>query len=65
MKSKSTGKGRAKKGRGRPAKDDALTATVQSRCTLEEYENFKEKAEAEGLTLSEWARATLNKAVEK
>ena len=45
---------------------EALDAFIPAtRCKSSEREAFEEAAEDEGLTLSEWVRQTLKKAVEK
>jgi uncharacterized protein (DUF1778 family) len=54
--------------RGRPAKPEgeALDAVIPSaRCKKDERKAFERAAKQEGLTLTQWVRLTLNRAVEK
>lgn len=54
--------------RGRPAmaEGEALDAVIPSaRCKSDERKAFEKAAKKEGLTLTQWVRFTLNKAVEK
>ena len=54
--------------RGRPtmAAGEALDAVIPSaRCKSDERKSFEKAAKSEGLTLTQWVRFTLNKAVEK
>jgi uncharacterized protein (DUF1778 family) len=54
--------------RGRPAKPEGETLDAiipATRCKSDERAAFERAAKKEGLTLSEFVRQTLNKAVEK
>ena len=68
MKQRSNGKGETMKKRGRPLKPEgeALDAKLPpARCKSSERAAYEAAAGREGLTLSEWVRAALNRAVEK
>jgi uncharacterized protein (DUF1778 family) len=48
------------------AEGEALDAVIPSaRCKSDERKAFEKAAKKEGLTLTQWVRFTLNKAVEK
>lgn len=54
--------------RGRPAKPEGETLDAvipASRCKSSEREAFESAAKKEGVTLTQWVRLTLKKAVEK
>ena len=52
---------------GRPAlpKGEVKGVTKAFKCTSEEFNNYKNAAQAKGLDFSKWARQILNKAVKK
>lgn len=54
--------------RGRPAKPEGETLDAvipAARCKLSEREAFERAAEEEGITLTQWVRLVLKRAVEK
>jgi len=56
----------SKRGRPAMAEGEALDAVIPSaRCKSDERKAFEKAAKKEGLTLTQWVRFTLNKAVEK
>ena len=48
--------------RGRPVQADALRHTFRLRCAREQIDDWIRAAEAEGVTVSEWARGVLDRA---
>ena len=52
---------------GRPAlpEGEAKNVIKAFKCTAEEFNNYKDAAQAKGLDFSKWARQILNKAVKK
>lgn len=52
---------------GRPAlpKGEVKNVIKAFKCTSEEFNNYKNAAQAKGLDFSKWARQILNKAVRK
>lgn len=52
---------------GRPAlpKGEVKNVIKAFKCTPEEFNNYKNAAQAKGLDFSKWARQILNKAVKK
>jgi hypothetical protein len=61
MKSKKAGR------MGRPTlpKGEVKNVVKAFKCTPEEFNNYKNAAQAKGLDFSKWARLILNKAVKK
>jgi hypothetical protein len=54
--------------RGRPAKPEGETLDAvipAARCKSSEREAFEKASEKEGVTLTQWVRLVLNRAVEK
>lgn len=68
MKQKSSAKGKPAARRGRPTmpEGEALDSYLPKiRCKSDERQSYEEAAAREGLSLSEWVRQTLNRAVKK
>lgn len=52
-----------KNAKGRPPVDNPINARFEVRTTEDKLDAYKDKAESEGKSFSEWVRAALDKAL--